>query len=270
MIENDVENQFHIAGMHFFQQGLKGDVFGLVTRVDFGKIESMVAVIIVTGGVFHHRGDPDRSESQRFDVIEFFDESLEVSAPCRIGRGILAVPAIDVVGRIAVVKAGGDRKVDRFVAEIGSLAPIRVKNGEIIFAQFIPDREIFIRIGDDRIDRRLSSLTASGSEKLASVDIGMTPFSLIVPMITDAADAQIGGLTASVVFIEDQIDRSQSFREIVAKPGIVVFFQSRSRPFSHIFDRAVIRTVPRVDVRVSFDQYFDVGNDGKNLTGRTA
>jgi hypothetical protein len=81
----------------------------------------MIAVIIITTGIFNNGRNPDRRKSQCFDVIEFFDETFKITSPGGVSLiQAFAIPAMYIVCGVSVVKSSGYYKVDRFIAKVGS------------------------------------------------------------------------------------------------------------------------------------------------------
>ena len=96
----------------------------------------MIAVVVVAGSVLDDRSDPDSGKAQCLEVIELVDQALEVAAPCRVAFGIVrlcVVPAVNVVAGVAVIKTGGNDKVNGILTQIGS-----VPLGDLIGIVVIP------------------------------------------------------------------------------------------------------------------------------------
>ena len=123
VVEHDVEDDFHVAGMHLVYKSLERDIVALVAVVDFREIEGMIAVIVVARGIFDYGSDPYGGETESLDIVEFFDEAFEVATPSRVALvGLLIVPALSVVGRVAIVESGSHDEIDGFVAKVGAIA----------------------------------------------------------------------------------------------------------------------------------------------------
>lgn len=102
---------------------MERDIVALVAMVDFREIEGVIAVIVVARGIFDYGSDPYSSETESFDIVEFFDEAFEVATPSRVALvGLLIVPALSVVGRVAIVESGSHYEIDGFVAKVGAIA----------------------------------------------------------------------------------------------------------------------------------------------------
>jgi hypothetical protein len=71
-------------------------------------------VIIESGAVLNRRRDPDRTETELFDVVEALNQPFKISAPVRIFRfagfwiEFDAVAAKKVVRRIAIIETRSD------------------------------------------------------------------------------------------------------------------------------------------------------------------
>ena len=121
VIEHDVENEFHAPFVHFIDKGLEAHILAFVAVVHLAHIAGVVAVVVETGSIFHDRRNPDGSEAQRLNVVEFFNQALKVAAPSRVAVHVgRSVPALHIVVGVTVVEAGGDYKIDTFVTEVGS------------------------------------------------------------------------------------------------------------------------------------------------------
>lgn len=107
MINNDILNDLNALGMCGVNQFLVGGACGLVSRIDFGKINRVIAVIIIPAGILHDRCNPDGAEAERFDVVKLLDQALEISSPSWIGirvAGLGIVPGMGIVAGIAVIE----------------------------------------------------------------------------------------------------------------------------------------------------------------------
>lgn len=123
VVEYDVEDDFHIAGVDLVDESLERDIVALVAMVDFREIEGVIAVIVVARGIFDYGSDPYSSETESFDIVEFFDEAFEVATPSRVALvSLLIVPTLSVVGRVAIVESGSHDEIDGFVAKVGAIA----------------------------------------------------------------------------------------------------------------------------------------------------
>ena len=124
VIDHHVLNDLDAALMRFVDQVLIGRIRRFQPGVNPGPVVGVVTVVIETAAVFHRRGDPDRGKAEVANIIEPLDQPLEIAAPVRVfrlaGRAVEldAVAAEEVVAGIAIVKAGGEQKINGFLAEI--------------------------------------------------------------------------------------------------------------------------------------------------------
>jgi len=130
VVEHDIEDNLDTLGVSLVDEFLEHHVTALfavtalITAIYLGEIRSMIAVVVITGCILYDRSDPDGSETERLDVVELVDDTLEVTAPTRVPGTLLCflvVPAEHVVFRISIVETGGDHKVDTFVSEVSTI-----------------------------------------------------------------------------------------------------------------------------------------------------
>ena len=119
VVEHNVKQHFHSARVSFVNEGLKCRVAALVAVVNAAKVARMVAVIIQSRGILDDRGYPYCRESQRLDVVQLVNQSLEVATPARVAAiGSASVPALRVVARVTVIKARSDHKIDALITKV--------------------------------------------------------------------------------------------------------------------------------------------------------
>ena len=75
------------------------------------KVASGIAVVIAIA-ILYHRRDPDRSCSQRLDVIQFLFDSLEVAAVYALAGRRVVIPVGIIIRHVAIEKAIGDDLVN--------------------------------------------------------------------------------------------------------------------------------------------------------------
>ena len=122
VVEYDVENDFHIAGMHLVNESLERHILAFVAVVNLREIESMVAVVVVARGIFDYGSNPYGSETESFDIVEFFDKTFEIATPSRVAFICrLIVPTLSVVRWVAIVETSGHNGIDGFVTKISSI-----------------------------------------------------------------------------------------------------------------------------------------------------
>ena len=79
-------------------------------------------MVVVTRSIFDNWSNPYCSETEGFNIIEFFDKAFEISTPSRVAFiCCLVVPALSVVRRVTIVETSSHDKIDGFVAEISSI-----------------------------------------------------------------------------------------------------------------------------------------------------
>ena len=101
---------------------LKFAVLRLIARVHLAVVYGVIAVIVETRGVFHHRCHPYGGEAKGLDVVELLDQTFEVAAPFGVVHVLDAVPAVGVVRAVAVVEPRGHGEIDGLVAEVRAVA----------------------------------------------------------------------------------------------------------------------------------------------------
>ena len=165
-------------------QILIGEVRALVAGVDLRKVEGMVAVVVITGGVLDDRSNPYRGEAQRLDVVELVGKTFEVAAPRGVGIGVvrlLIIPAVNVVAGIAVIETGGDDEVDGVLAHINAgvvICFIRILLAET--AVSVPP----LARGTGQLVRDLAVLGGGGAVGQQEVDLRSVTESIGVPSRT--------------------------------------------------------------------------------------
>ena len=123
VVDHHVLDDPDAARVRLVDQILIGGVRRFQSRIDARPVVGMVAVVVEAGPVLHGRRNPDGGEAEIADVVEALDEAAEVAAPVRVdsvagGVEVDAIAAEEIIGRIAVVEAGGDDEVDRLLAEV--------------------------------------------------------------------------------------------------------------------------------------------------------
>jgi len=122
VVDDDVEQDFHAASVGGVDDGLEINVFALISVVHLADVAGVIAVVVVAGGVLHDGRNPNGGESERFDVVHLLDETFEVAAPARVAVvGRLIVPALRIIGGVAIVEAGGDGEVNHLVAKVRAI-----------------------------------------------------------------------------------------------------------------------------------------------------
>ena len=115
MVPYNVLNDLHIFIMRCIDKILICEIGGLVTHINSSKVECMVAVVVITGGICYNRGNPNCREAKCLDVIKLIGKTFEISAPCGVFVGVTClgvIPAMNVVACVAVIETGCDDKVD--------------------------------------------------------------------------------------------------------------------------------------------------------------
>ena len=110
-------------------QILIGEIVALISRIDLGEVERVIAVVIIAGSVLNDWGDPYSGEAQCLDVVELVGKTLEVAAPCGVGVGVvclLVIPAVNVVAGVAVIETGGNDEVDGILTHIDRSVIVRL------------------------------------------------------------------------------------------------------------------------------------------------
>ena len=109
--------------MHGIDERLEGAVRAFITRVHLREVRSVVSVIVIARSVLHHRGDPDGSEAEGFDVVKFLDEAFEVTAPEGVScvHGV-RVPSVGVVRGITIVETCGHGEINCLIAEVVAIS----------------------------------------------------------------------------------------------------------------------------------------------------
>ena len=119
VVEHDVKQYLHPARVSFVNEGLECRVAALVAVVDAAEVARVVAVVIQSRGVLDDGGDPHCRESQRLDVVQLVNQSLEVATPAWIAAiGSASVPTLRVITRVTVIETRGDHKVDALVTKV--------------------------------------------------------------------------------------------------------------------------------------------------------
>ena len=122
VLEHNVKDNLHAAGMCGINEVLELAVVALVARVDLAEVKGVIAVVVETGGILDDGGNPHCGEAQRLDVVQFLDKSFEVATPLGVVDVLDTVPAIGVVAVVTVVETRGDGKIDSFIAEVGTIS----------------------------------------------------------------------------------------------------------------------------------------------------
>ena len=90
VVEHDVEDNLDTLCMclvnEFLEHGVTvlATIAALITAVNMLEIHGMITVVIITGCVLHYWCNPDGSEAECLDVVEFVDDTLEVASPARV------------------------------------------------------------------------------------------------------------------------------------------------------------------------------------------
>ena len=125
VVHHHVEDDPHAALVGLVHQGFQA-LFVAVVGIYLGEVERPVAVVGVEGEVplfatadeavdlFHHGGDPDGVDAELLDVVELLGQPLEVTAMPggHFVLTILLTTEAVIIGRIAVVEAVGQQKID--------------------------------------------------------------------------------------------------------------------------------------------------------------
>ena len=105
---------------------LKFHIFAFKSLVDLAHVQGMISMIVISRCVLNDWSNPNGGETQCLDIVEFFNQALEVATPFGVLIGyvacMIAVPAVGVVARITIVEACSHGKVDGLVAKVGSPA----------------------------------------------------------------------------------------------------------------------------------------------------
>ena len=123
VVQIHILNHLESARVACVNQVLIGISIRLQTEINIHQIDRMETVVVIAGSVLHHGIQPDSREAQCLDVVQLFDQSLEIAAPCGVGIGVAChtvVPAVNIITAVAVVETGNEQCIDRFVAEVGS------------------------------------------------------------------------------------------------------------------------------------------------------
>src|SRR5690554_150645 len=120
MVKHHIQKYLHVPGMSCIYQILKQHIFRLISGIYFFEIKSMVTMVVVTTGIFHHRGNPNRGKTQGLNVVQLLNKPFKITSPCRVALvHRFSIPTMHIVFRVAVVKAGGHYKVYGFISKIG-------------------------------------------------------------------------------------------------------------------------------------------------------
>ena len=80
-------------------------------RVDIVKIPTGVTVIVAIP-VQYHRRNPDRSGTERFDVVQLLLNALEVAPVDTLTGGSVVIPVRVIIGNISIEEPIGHDLVD--------------------------------------------------------------------------------------------------------------------------------------------------------------
>ena len=116
--------------MGCIDKALKRNIFlrtpflaALVAQIHTAHVHGVIAVEVGARSVLHHRSNPDGSETESLDVVEFINKPFEVTAPVGVIVGnlhTLMVPATHIVFGVTVVESRCHCEIDSLVAEIGA------------------------------------------------------------------------------------------------------------------------------------------------------
>ena len=90
VVEHDVEDNLDTLFVslvnEFLEHGVTvlATIAALIAAVNMLEIHGMITVVIITGCVLHYWCNPDGSEAECLDVVEFVDDTLEVASPARV------------------------------------------------------------------------------------------------------------------------------------------------------------------------------------------
>ena len=84
VIEYNIQYQLHSTGVNFVDKFLEVCICRFVSGINLCKVHGVISVIVQTRTVFYNRSNPDCSKTKSLDVVELFNKSFKVTAPCRI------------------------------------------------------------------------------------------------------------------------------------------------------------------------------------------
>ena len=119
VIEHHIEQHLHATGMRLVDECLECRVTAFVAVVHTAEVAGMITVVVQARGVLNDGRYPHGGETQRLDIVQFFNQALEITTPAGVTMvGCPTIPTLGVVTGIAVIETGGNHKIDALVTEI--------------------------------------------------------------------------------------------------------------------------------------------------------
>ena len=117
VVDNHVLNHLHPLGMSRVDEILIGSIRRFQTGIHLVPVIGVITVIIETRAVLHRRCYPNGGKAQILDVIELFDQPLEVATPVGITR-LVTITVVVVIAGIPIIEASRQYEVDGLTTEI--------------------------------------------------------------------------------------------------------------------------------------------------------
>lgn len=190
----------------------------------------MIAVVVIARGILDDWGDPDRGEAEGFDVVHLLDEALEVATPfgvVLVKAFAHAIPAVGVIGGVAVIEAGRHDEVDGFVAEVGAVAVIFALDG--VRGEMVDRRElgvVFRGLDHLIVAGRFRRVIARAIAINGGVEVLIDDAFLEIPVVAGFVGRKVARLILAAD-VEDEVHFGDGLIEIVGLPVGVIVLEGR-------------------------------------------